>query len=99
IYQIFIWNIRTIKFVQTLQGPYENLVALAQHSIQPIINLAFKEIHDNIAYEEREDEFDIVNEEVQSEQYNKNQNLEDEDEEIDVVTTHLIMKTNLLIRG
>ncbi|CAG8702092.1 9172_t:CDS:2, partial [Gigaspora margarita] len=108
-HQIFIWDIRTTRLVQTLQGPYENLVDLAQHPIQPIIvsvdeqgamhtwttrhkedwvnwDPAFTEIHDNIVYEEREDEFDIVNEEVQSVQYNKNQNFEDEDEEIDVVT-------------
>ncbi|CAG8741186.1 35673_t:CDS:2 [Gigaspora margarita] len=99
-HQIFIWDIRTTRLVQTLQGPYENLVDLAQHPIQPIIvsvdeqgamhtlttrhkedwvnwNPAFTEIHDNI--------FDIVNEEVQSVQYNKNQNFEN-DEEIDVVT-------------
>ncbi|CAG8627410.1 6317_t:CDS:2, partial [Scutellospora calospora] len=108
-HQIFIWDIRTTRLVQTLQGPYENLVDLAQHPIQPIIvsvdeqgamhtwttrhkedwvnwDPAFTEIHDNIVYEEREDEFDIVSEEVQAVQYNKNQNFEDEDEEIDVVT-------------
>ncbi|CAG8532634.1 18980_t:CDS:2 [Racocetra persica] len=108
-HQIFIWDIRTTRLVQTLQGPYENLVDLAQHPVQPIIvsvdeqgtmhtwttrhkedwvnwDPAFTEIHDNIVYEEREDEFDIVNEEVQSVQYNKSQKFEDEDEEIDVVT-------------
>lgn len=50
---------------------------------------AFKEIDDNIVYEEREDEFDFASEEEA--EYSQNNQIkqdedEDEDEEIDVVT-------------
>ena len=48
---------------------------------------AFKEIDDNIVYEEREDEFDIVSEEETENSHNRQiKQDEDEDEEIDVVT-------------
>jgi len=47
---------------------------------------AFKEIDDNIVYEEREDEFDIVSEEETEYLRSQVKTDEDEDEEIDVVT-------------
>ncbi|CAB4489916.1 WD40 repeat-like protein [Rhizophagus irregularis] len=111
-HEIFIWDRRTTRLVQVLQGPNETCVDLAQHPIQPIIisvdmegtmytwttrhkedwvcwDPAFKEIDDNIVYEEREDEFDFVSEEEA--EYSQNNQMkqdedEDEDEEIDVVT-------------
>ncbi|CAI2184240.1 12074_t:CDS:2 [Funneliformis geosporum] len=109
-HEIFIWDRRTTRLVQVLQGPNETCIDLAQHPIQPIIisvdvegtmytwttrhkedwvcwDPAFKEIDDNIVYEEREDEFDIMSEEET--EYSRNNQVKQEDnddEEIDVVT-------------
>ncbi|CAG8575085.1 11491_t:CDS:2 [Funneliformis mosseae] len=109
-HEIFIWDRRTTRLVQVLQGPNETCIDLAQHPIQPIIisvdvegtmytwttrhkedwvcwDPAFKEIDDNIVYEEREDEFDIVSEEETEHSRNNQVKQENEDdEEIDVVT-------------
>ncbi|CAG8456894.1 16669_t:CDS:2, partial [Acaulospora colombiana] len=108
-HEIYIWDIGTARLVQTLQGPYETLIDLAQHPVQPVIvsldeqgaihtwttrhkedwvnwDPGFTEIHDNIVYEEREDEFDVMSDDenfgVQSDQV---QEVID-DEEIDVAT-------------
>ncbi|RHZ56348.1 hypothetical protein Glove_402g47 [Diversispora epigaea] len=109
-HEIYIWDIRTTRLVQTLQGPYETLIDLAQHPVQPVIvsldeqgavhtwttrhkedwlnwDPGFTEIHDNIVYEEKEDEFDVLSdEEDNNSQNNSIQTNNCDDEEIDVIT-------------
>lgn len=109
-HEIYIWDIGTTRLVQTLQGPYETLIDLAQHPVQPVIvsldeqgavhtwttrhkedwvnwDPGFTEIHDNIVYEEKEDEFDVMSDEENDDlQSNLIQTEDCEDEEIDVVT-------------
>ncbi|CAG8679512.1 18190_t:CDS:2, partial [Acaulospora morrowiae] len=107
-HEIYIWDIGTARLVQTLQGPYETLIDLAQHPVQPVIvsldehgaihtwttrhkedwvnwDPEFTEIHDNIVYEEREDEFDIISDE-ENFGTESNQLQDIDDEEIDVAT-------------
>ncbi|CAG8507544.1 1925_t:CDS:2 [Diversispora eburnea] len=109
-HEIYIWDIRTTRLVQTLQGPYETLIDLAQHPVQPVIvsldeqgavhtwttrhkedwlnwDPGFTEIHDNIVYEEKEDEFDVLSdEENNNSQNNSIQTDNCDNEEIDVIT-------------